>query len=87
MAVSAYLESIWVLVAGPSARLRVEEKARLVLFTDVVVKILSNSELTMQLIPTVSGLRLLVSRHVFSPAREKYRSSQGKGNRRRGSQS
>jgi hypothetical protein len=32
-----YLKSIWVLVAGPSACLRVEEKARLVLFTDVAV--------------------------------------------------
>lgn len=82
--ISAYLESIWVLVAGPSACLRVEEKARLVFFTDVVVKILSNSKLTMQLMLAVSGPELIILRHVSLPALGKYHSSQGKGNHRHG---
>lgn len=48
--VYSYLKSEGVFVARPFTGLGVEEKAFLVLFTDVVVQILGKGELTVELI-------------------------------------
>jgi hypothetical protein len=46
---SAYLETIWVLVARPPSRIRVEDKPLFVFFGDIVVQVLSQGKLAVEL--------------------------------------
>jgi hypothetical protein len=74
------------LVAGPPASVRIEEKTLFIFVCDVVIQVLSNGELPVELYARtlVSGATLGIGFTTDGPVPARRRSPLGRGSHRRG---